>query len=172
MMVSLRVFVLVLRAEAVTGLGEPGSVFRDIHVVPAGTFIAIFSDLISPAGDGSQAVCAQQELQVLFGQWRESRLRQVSDNRVALGPPGRQLCGSKACQKQKGDEFFHETSEIDGLPPLSSAGRTEHGDCSGQFTRAQSLAVGFCQEINVGWMDAEKKNAAAEAAASWKYRSV
>jgi len=69
--VAAGVFVLVLGAEAVALFGKPRRVLGNIHEVPVVALIALFADLVGPAGDGSQAILPKQQLQVLSGLWSE-----------------------------------------------------------------------------------------------------
>src|SRR5579864_1011965 len=64
--VSQCVLMFVLGAEAVALFRKAGSVLRDIDKVPVIAFVALLSDRIGPACDGSQRICAQKKPQVLF----------------------------------------------------------------------------------------------------------
>src|SRR5579859_2599994 len=66
-MVSRSILMFILRAETVALFRETSSIFWNIDKVPIVAFVALFSDGIGPACNGSQRVSAEKKLEILFG---------------------------------------------------------------------------------------------------------
>src|ERR1700720_1997780 len=97
-MIGKRILVFVLGTEAVTLFRKSGCILWYIDKVPVVAFVALFSHCVSPACDGRQRVSAQQKLQILFRRRRETSRGDISNNGVALGPPGQKLSGNEGYQ--------------------------------------------------------------------------
>src|SRR5580765_6692695 len=85
------VLVLVLRAEAITLLGKPLSIFRNIDKVPAEAFVALLTHLVGPVCNGRKAVIANQK------QKSNDFFHETSGKAIEVSPPGR--AGSIAATK-------------------------------------------------------------------------
>src|SRR5215471_936391 len=103
------IFVSVLRTEAVAFLREAGCVFGDIDKVPVVALVAVSLHVVSPIGNGSKAVIAEQQLQVLLCGRCQVSGGNVSHDGVALGAPGRKMGGNEGEESQHRCEFFHES---------------------------------------------------------------
>src|SRR5215472_4290898 len=114
--VSQGVLVLVLGPEAVALLREAGGFHGDVDKVPVVAFVAVLPDLVSPTGDGSQAVLAKQQLEILARLRGQAGFSNIGDDGVAFGAPGEQLGRDKYEQNKESNELFHE----DRLYPIKA----------------------------------------------------
>src|SRR5689334_5444757 len=77
--------------------------------MPVVAYVTLLPNRIRPACVGCKALRVKQKVEVLFGHGCKARCSDVGHNRVALGPPGRKLCGNKSCQEKESDNFFYGT---------------------------------------------------------------
>ena len=139
-MVGLSIFVLVLRAKAVALFREARRILGDIDEVPVVALVMVFPDLVGPACHGGKTVIAEQQLNIRFGDRRQVGSSEISDDGMAFRSPGPQMSGSKTCQKEHGDDLFHETSDCGCRFPLRAIWINKEfpDDCSVQGRPAQS----------------------------------
>jgi hypothetical protein len=128
--VSLRVLVVILRPEAVTLLRKAGGIFGDIDKVPVITLIAVSSDLVSPTGNGSKTVCAEQELEIFFSERRQARLGDIGDDGMAFGTPGYELGGDDGKEQKESDKLFHENPIVSNKSAAAEAAARLKARCN------------------------------------------
>src|SRR5882724_6497698 len=98
---------LLVWTEAVTRVGKSIRIFRNANKVPAVGCVPVFSNVVGPTGNGTQAVLAQQKFDVLLGGGRQPRAGDVRDDGMPFDAPGKKLGGKKREQSKNGCGFFH-----------------------------------------------------------------